>query len=293
MARRAVTREDGGVVPTDDTNEREVLMLVEEDLLMSLVAAIMDAVGESVVGIYLGGGLADTDFSPNQATVNLLVVTNSDPDRSMLTIAREVHLGIDEEYPDWGDRIDIEYVGLPGLAEFRQGQHIGLHSEAGETLHLEPLTELNVLGWESMRERSNALVGEPAEEVLPSFSREEFLRAVRAHASFWPSWTRQHTRVDQQVYAVLTMCRAWYSARQLRQADKREAALFTAAEFPQWEQLISWAEEWWYAIEEPTPHDQADAELLGRVGAFVDQLAEAVLMAGTPSAGEGIDAPGE
>ncbi len=261
-------------------------MLVEEDLLMALVGAIMEAVGERVVGIYLGGGLADTDFSPSQATVNLLVVTDVDPDRAMLDTVRDIHAGVEDEFSGWGDRIDIEYVGLPGLAGFRTGQHVGLRSEAGETLHLEPLTELNVLSWESIRERSVDLVGDPADTVLPEFSRDEFLRAVRQHAAGWPQWTRSHTRMDQQVYAVLTMCRAWYSARLLRQASKREAALFTAAEFPRWEPLITWADEWWYAVEEPTPRGPAERTLIERVQDLVDELSERV-----PAQGAGIEPP--
>lgn len=266
-------------------------MLVEEDLLMALVGAIMESVGDHVVGIYLGGGLADTDFSPNQSTVNLLAVTDVDPDRAMLDTTSDIHAAVDDEFADWGDRIDIEYVGLPGLAGFRTGQHIGLRSEAGETLHLEPLTELNVLDWESIREHSLPLVGEPADTVLPEFSRDEFLRAVRQHASAWPQWTRSHTRLDQQIYAVLTMCRAWYSARRLRQTSKREAALFTAAEFPRWDSLITWAYEWWYAVEEPTPREQAEPALIMRVHDFVDELSERVLMAGTASTEAGIDPP--
>ncbi|WP_177170075.1 aminoglycoside adenylyltransferase domain-containing protein [Propionibacterium cyclohexanicum] len=252
--------------------EKGVDMLIEEDLLMALTGAVMGAIAHRVVGIYLGGGLADPDFSPDSATVNILVVTNEDPDAQLLEIMREAHQAVDEQFPDWGDRIDIEYVGLTGLREFRDGTHHGLRSEAGEPLHREPLTELNVLGWEAAREQSIPLVGEPAAQVLPAFGREEFQRAVRGHAARWPGWVREHTSVRQQAYATLTMCRAWYSARLGSQVTKREAALYCAAELPDWEPLISWAEQWWYGEDRSEGPDR-----LPEVQAFVDELSARVL----------------
>lgn len=246
-------------------------MLLEEDLLMQLTASIMDSLGDQVVGIYVGGGLADADFSPSNATVNLLVVTQDDPDEAMCESMRQIHQSIDDEFTDWGDRIDVEYLGLPGLAGYRDGEHRGLRSEAGEPLHVEPLDDINVLGWEAIRERSRSLVGDPADQVLPPISKDVFLKAVRHHASGWPQWVRSHTKTRNQVYSVLTMCRAWYSARRGNQASKREAALFTAAEFPDWEPLISWADEWWYA--ENPPKDESNHD---QVIAFVDDISARV-----------------
>lgn len=251
-------------------------MLVEEDLLMALTGAVMGAIAHRVVGIYLGGGPADPDFSQDNSTIHILIVTKEDPDEQLLEIMRAAHEAVDAEFPDWGERIDVEYVGLTGLRDFRDGTHHGLRSEAGEPLHREPLTELNVLGWEAAREHSTPLVGDPASEVLPAFSREEFLRAVRGHAARWPGWVREHTSVRQQAYATLTMCRAWYSAQFRNQVTKREAALYCAAEFPGWEPLITWAEQWWYGEDRTEGTDR-----LPQVQAFVDELCERVLASGT------------
>jgi hypothetical protein len=64
-----------------------------------------------------------------------------------------------------------------------------------------------------------------------------------------------HGRPDQ-AYAILTLCRAYYTSQNGEQTSKKRAAQWTAQAFPQWSTLIEnalkWREDW--------RNNQVDAE---------------------------------
>ena len=53
----------------------------------------------------------------------------------------------------------------------------------------------------------------------------------------------QYSR-SSQAYAILTMCRAYYTVKNREQVSKKQAALWTAEQLPEWASLIRNALEW-------------------------------------------------
>jgi predicted nucleotidyltransferase len=253
-------------------------MIVEEDLLERLVGQIAAVLGDELISIYLHGSFTTSDFTEHRSNVNLLVIVRRDPDEAMRRRLQDAQDATIELFPQWSDHLEVEYVSQEALTGFAERPHVELRCTENRPLRLTPVTQLGQLTWYTVRETGSTLYGPPPAEVIPPISMAEFLAAVRGHAALWPAWVREHTDVHSQVYAVMVMCRAWYSIRRKGLASKREAALFTAADCPRWAGLVHWAELWWF---EGGRDDEPGR--LDEVIAFVDDIAVRVQQQAEPA----------
>lgn len=142
----------------------------------------------------------------------------------------------------------------------------------GEPLHLVPVTRHYLLNWYSARHQGVTLVGAEAGDVLPDFTREQFRQVLGEHVAQWPDWVVEMSTTGQQSYAVLTLCRSLYAAREGEPVSKRRGAGYAVRQLPEWAPLIEWARAWWYEKGSDTEHDR-----LPDVTAFVDHVVPRIL----------------
>jgi predicted nucleotidyltransferase len=252
------------------TDPRRVLERLDRD--------IGAALGDGLRGLYVHGSWAAGDFHPARSDLDLLAVLTADPTDHTAETLRVLHDRVAADHPEWTDRVEVEYLSSAALTRYRIEPRPMVRISPGEPLHVVPATRHYVLNWHAARERGIVLRGPPPGELLPDFG-PEFLETVREHARQWPAWVREMSGTGSHAYAVLSLCRALYSATGGGQASKRRAASYAAAALPHRATLIGWASRWWYegrADDESAP--------VAEVVAFVDEVSARVVAASTPAA---------
>ena len=95
-----------------------------------------------------------------------------------------------------------------------------------------------MMNWHMVREQGVTLFGAPPGTIIASTSDDDFVRAVRTHMEEMPGRTEQARSPAFRAYAVLTACRALYTASLGKQASKSEAARWAVLHHPDWSSLI-------------------------------------------------------
>jgi len=210
-------------------------------VLVRLTRDILQALGESLVGLYVFGSWVAGDFDPARSDLDLLAVLDGDPTERLADDLSAMHQRLAVDLPVWSDRVEVEYVSVAALSEFRAQQHLMARISPGEPFHRVRVTNHHLLNWYSARYEGRSLIGPAAGELIPDFTEADFRAVVLEHARQWPHWVQDHKSPDSQAYAVLTLCRTLYSATEGGQSTKRCAAEYGRERLPQWRDLIAWA----------------------------------------------------
>jgi predicted nucleotidyltransferase len=217
-------------------------------LLESLLSRMRHILQERLVGLYLYGSLTTGDFDPESSDIDLLAATASDVSGREFDSLRAMHLEFAREHPAWEDRVEVAYLSAAALRTFRSERSPIAVISPGEPFHMTEAGSEWLMNWYVVREKGVALFGPPAEALIAPISREEFAGCVRDYAADWGDRIERVRDRKGQAYAILTMCRALHLHRTGETASKREAALWTQEELPQWSGLIqsalAWREAW-------------------------------------------------
>ncbi|GBF04308.1 nucleotidyltransferase family protein [Deinococcus aerius] len=246
-------------------------------VLGRLTRDIGERLGDTLIGLYLHGSLVTGDFEPGRSDLDLLAALTADLHEGEVEGLRRMHARLAEDFPTWQGRIEVEYVSVAALRDFRTQPHLMARISPGEPLHLTEANRHYLLNWSAAR-RGVALLGPPPAQVLPEVTRAEFVGAVRQHARAWREWVTEMRHPGGQAYAVLTLCRALSSTLHGEQVSKRRAAREVRPLLPGWEALIDWAVGWWYGGGQQTPDEdhfpevvRFVAEVRGRVAGVGEQ----------------------
>jgi predicted nucleotidyltransferase len=246
-------------------------------LLADLVAQIKATLGQQVVGVYLYGSLVWGDFDHNSSDIDLLAATASDIDAAALASLRVMHQRIAAQYPAWDNRIEVAYIARTGLRTFRLHRSPLAIISPGE-----PLRQIDagmdwLINWYLVQERGMTLFGPPPHTVIAPIAKAEFLEAVYDHVHAWRGYiAKAEASRPFQAYAILTLCRAWYTVTHGEQVSKLQAARWTAQQLPEWAALIDDALAWRAAHREPVDDPAATfgetqrfvAALIARIAAL-------------------------
>lgn len=251
-----------------DTSGTDVNTLIDE-----VATGIGRVLEHQLVGLYLYGSLVTGGFDADVSDIDLLAVTASDVDASMLERLRAMHAGIAERHPAWDDRIEVAYLSRAGLRTFRQRRtRMGIISP-GEPLHYRSAGLDWLMNWYLVREHGRAIVGPKPAELIAPISDEEFIESLREHAR-WRAATMGDVRgLPGQSYAVLTMCRTLRAHRTGELVSKTEAAAWTANAFPEWSGLMDNVLTW---RRHAATYGQDDSPARPEVLAFVHMVDAAV-----------------
>jgi predicted nucleotidyltransferase len=232
-------------------------------LLESLLYHVRHIFQERLVGLYLYGSLTTGDFDPISSDIDLLAVTSSQITASEFDALRSMHRELTRDNLEWEDRIDVVYLPVTALREFRSEKSPIVIISPGEPFHVREGETLRdwLQNWYVVRESGLALFGLPPKAIIPPITREEFVEAVRRYAAEVSERVRHEMDRKNQAYTILTMCRALHVHRTGKQASKREAALWAQEELPEWSGLIQSALAWRQAwreedIDHATTHSE-------------------------------------
>lgn len=248
----------------DDPTSYPVVLAVRDKILETL--------GRGLVGLYLYGSLATGDFEPNISDIDLIAVLTQEPDVPATRRLAEMHALVAREEPEWHDRIEVDYVSARGLGHCRTRRTRIARISPGEPLHILEAGCDFMLDWYPARSEGITLVGPPISSVIPPIPRSEYLDEVRKYLASFRTRFDHDASAGSQAYAILTMCRGFYSIARGGRLSKRDAAIRARQDFPHHKQVIDLALAWrsrqWDA-------EQPDAaRSIAEVRAFLDEVAD-------------------
>lgn len=210
-----------------------------QPILDALCEGIRNTLGDHLIGIYVYGSLVWGDFDPDVSDIDLLAAITADLTDSQFEAIRALHADIAARFPAWDDRIETQYFGIDGLQHFREKASPMCAISPGDPFHRLTAGPDWLMNWYFVRTYGLTLYGPPPENVIPPIGKAEFIRRARLDATFW----RGHilnTRDSRQYqsYAVLTLCRGYYTVTHAEQVSKRRAAEWAIERLPAWADLI-------------------------------------------------------
>jgi hypothetical protein len=233
--------------------------------------AILGSTGGSLVGLYLYGSLATGGFEPHTSDIDLIAVLTDVPDASLVSRLREMHARLVEDHRAWDDRIEVDYVSTRGLAECRTRTATIARISPGEPLHLVEAGRDFLLDWYPARRDGIALVGPPFDSLIPPIPEREYRDEVLTYLAGFRDRFDEDVSVRSQAYAILTMCRGFYSTTTGERLSKREAGLRARRDFPRWDRLIDRALGWRDRQWDPEQPDGSTS--VAETRAFMDEMA--------------------
>jgi hypothetical protein len=221
------------------------------DLLNDILLQMQMILGNKLVGLYLFGSLVTGDFDPVSSDVDLLAALASDLDEIEFNGLKRMHADLALKYPAWEGRIEIAYASLHALKTFKtQSYQLGIISP-GEPFHIVDADKGWLMNWYTTREKGKPLFGPPVQTIIDSISNDEYVRAVRNSIAAWRTYDLYSETVSHrsaQAYAILTMCRGFYTHRHGESVSKRQVAEWAQKELPEWAALIQnalvWRKQW-------------------------------------------------
>lgn len=215
------------------------------DLLDQLLAEIRAVLGEKLLGMYLYGSLVSGGFDHDISDLDLLAVIASDLDDQEAAALETMHSDFVRRNPAWEQRIEVQYFSTEGLQTFRTRSSKMGNISPGEPFHVIDAGIEWLMNWYFVREHDVILFGPSSRQFIPPISKAEYMQAVRDHTRQWAEYVKNAAGSwHGQSYAVLTLCRAFYSHAHGEQVSKKKAAEWTAQQVPEWAPLIHNALVW-------------------------------------------------
>lgn len=225
-------------------------------LLAELLTGMQAILGTKLVALYLYGSLVTGDFDHEVSDIDLLAATAADIDDNEFVALQTMHHDFATRHREWDDRIEVAYLSVAALKTFRtQVSKIAVISP-GEPFHFKEAGKDWLMNWYVVREKGVVLFGPPTYELIEPITKDEFLQAVREHAQAWREWVQYARARKAQAYAILTVCRAFYTLRNGESVSKKRAAIWAAHELPECSSLIQSALVWRATLhDENVDHD--------------------------------------
>jgi hypothetical protein len=242
-------------------------------LLDSLLSQMQGVLGEKLVGLYLYGSLVTGDFDQGISDLDLTTALTSDADDVEFDALKGIHVDFVTHHPEWDDRIEVCYVSVDALATVTSQQCPLVNISPGEPFHRTRSRPEWLLSWYFIREESVSLYGPAARTLIEPISKGAMLEAVKGKSRALREWMRYERRRGAQAYAILTLCRCLYTCRYGKQISKRQAALWTANELPEWFTLIQDAVSWRQARREAGQNGEATYDV---TWVFVDLMVKLI-----------------
>ncbi|MCL1863427.1 MAG: DUF4111 domain-containing protein [Defluviitaleaceae bacterium] len=215
------------------------------DILKELMDGHLEIFGDKLVGFYLYGSLMWGDFDISASDIDTMCALEFEVTHDEIELLREMHDKIIIIYPQWKDRIEVQYASVEGLKYFRsQTSKIGVISP-GEPLHIVEGGIDWLDAWYLIRQYGKTIYGVDKDDVIPKINQEEFVQTICSYAYGFRERIKGYKDcLGSQAYGILTMCRALYTVKTGEQISKLAAAHWAMDFLPEYRKLIEVALQW-------------------------------------------------
>jgi hypothetical protein len=225
-----------------------------------------DALGDRLVGLYLGGSLALGGFDRGSSDVDVLVATARTTPAPMVERLGALHAAL-RAAGGWTARLEAVYLPVAALRRYDPADRRRYPIGAGDReLALRRQGPTWVLDRWIVREHGLVVAGPSPRTLIDPIAPAQLQTAARANLlKFWagqldgpaPAWLRPR---NYQAFAVLSLCRALYCLDHGEVVSKPAAAAWASRRFdPPWPELIARALTW---RADPRPDDAGLADTL-------------------------------
>lgn len=226
--------------------------------------------GDRFIGLYLYGSAVYGDFDAGVSDLDFVCALKSDVSDAELDHLGRMHDALVARWPEWRDRIEVQYVAIERVRRFREARFTMANISPGEPLHrIESGTEW-LMNWYFAVHYSRTIAGPPPATIFPAIASEEFVQSARDHAREWLGRIEEIGGSHSQSYSALTMSRALYTHQTGRHVSKAAAARWLADRHPAWAPTLTDALAWRRQPDFPAP------ETVERARAFVRFVAAAI-----------------
>ena len=211
----------------------------------TLLFQLKTLLGERLIGVYLFGSLVWGDFDYGSSDIDIVVVISSTLTNNEFGKLDHMHRAFAQTYTHAKEgMLEILYVSVNTLQTFKTRRSSIAVIHPGEPFHRTDAGKEWLMNWYSVQEKGRRLLGPPPTTLITSITKEEFTQAVQDYALTWRKSIQSVHGRPGQAYAILTLCRAYYTYTNADQISKQQAAQWTAKAFPQWATLIEDALKW-------------------------------------------------
>lgn len=244
-------------------------------LLGTILFEMQKILGKKLVGLYLYGSLVCGDFEQDISDIDLVAALSSNLNNEEFKKLAKMHNRLVEGNMQWNDRIEICYLSVSALKAIKSYTGMLANISPGEPFHKLKNKKQWLVDWYMIRKVGIAIFGPDPNDIIESISEKEFVEAVKENTKAWNVWVKTMHNRKAQAYAVLTLCRAFYANKFGEQPSKKQAALWTQQELPQWSELIQKALDWRLA---PKEEDAIDDLNYPQTVKFVNYIRDQILL---------------
>jgi non-ribosomal peptide synthetase component F len=224
-------------------------------VLDALLSSVQDTLGDYFVGMYLYGSLSSGDFDSQRSDIDFVVVTTAQLPEELISALENMHARLAASGLKWAAKLEGTYIPQSALRRHDPDAAPCPCLNEGR-FYLARHESDWVIQRYILREHGVVVTGPALRPMIDPVQPDDIRQGVRGILREWwtpllndPAWMRSG---EYQAYAVLTMCRAWYTLQQGTIASKPVSARWALATLDkQWMALIDWALMWQQA-------DQAD-----------------------------------
>jgi len=221
-----------------------------QEILNTLLSGVRKALEGNLIGVYLRGSLATSDFMPETSDLDILAVTDRPVNETEFASLVALHTHIADLSNLYADRIEIAYIDRGALRRFEPGfRHPTLGQ--GETLVRTEHGANWILERWMVREHGIGLFGPDPTTLIDPVSSQDLRAAVHARLRDWADWANDPEDPDWKLgpghkkYVVETMCRALYAIAFGELSNKRLAVAWALEALPEpWRTTVERSQIW-------------------------------------------------
>lgn len=236
------------ITPYDDIN----------NLLDDLSKNLQRILGANLIGLYLIGSLTRGDFSRGSSDIDFLVVLNQTMFEDQLLKIAEMHLNIGEAYPEWRKRIEGSYITKEMLTNIKPPKEPRPYVNANKMYSLVYGNEW-IINLYALYDSGITIFGADLKKLIEPINISEVREASKKNLlEEWQPKLKESTPFEEedydqdhlQAYAILTMCRILYMAKNENFPSKKVASEWVKKTYGKhWSDLIEKAENWKHSEE--------------------------------------------
>jgi len=212
-------------------------------LLQTILRKMKPILGEKLLGFYLYGSLTVGGFD-SASDVDMLAILSEMLTDEEFAQLDAMHQEIVAADPNWDNRFEIIYATQQGIQNYDTKLSKQAVISPGEPFHIVQAGHEWVMNWYFVREYGLTLYGAAPETVIPHIPKTVFLQAAYETADEWESRMHGLGNLPWQSYAMLTMCRAYYTVTHGEHVSKQDAAAWVQTQLPEYAKQIQRALEW-------------------------------------------------
>jgi len=219
-----------------------------QPIIRHLKIKLQKTLGNQFVGFYIHGSIAMQAFVPERSDIDYLVITREEVDDVGFEALTQMHAEIYASGIYGAKILEGSYISETAIRQYDSDHchHTALRCDgvlARDGHDVDWIIQRFVL-----REKGIVISGPALNSLIDPISERDLKQAAYGILDNW--WRPQLTnhsnlaKDEYQAYAVLTMCRSFYTIQLVDVVPKANAANWFCAEYPEWKWLVDKAFGW-------------------------------------------------